>query len=131
MSDYQSVSINLDVPAPTRIEQLVQLGNSNDRHIAETAKAELYTRTIALRDFLAIEEANDAKKAATDASLAKTYEGMGHTVNPTPVRQAPDLTGVQPFASREQMAKAMSHPDYRMDEAYRADVMKRVMVSPF
>ena len=44
-------------------------------------------------------------------------------------RNAPDVSGIQPFRSQAQVVAAMSDPRYDNDPAYRAEIAQRLEIS--
>lgn len=133
MSNHIEVTVQYEegFNTPNRLEQLTAQAKSSQPDIARKAKHELYTRTIAMRDFLALEQQREAQTAAETAQLEKTAAAMGNRMTFTKPQAGPDLSGVQPFGSRNEMADAISNRRYETDEAYRAEVARRTMVSGF
>jgi len=64
------------------------------------------------------------------AGLMATYqENAGYEGRMLSGRNAPDVSGLQPFRSQAQVVAAMSDPRYDNDPAYRADIAARLEIS--
>jgi len=64
------------------------------------------------------------------AGLMATYqENAGYEGRMLSGRNAPDVSGIQPFRSQAQVVAAMSDPRYDNDPAYRAEIAQRLEIS--
>ena len=64
------------------------------------------------------------------AGLMATYqENAGYEGRMLSGRNAPDVSGIQPFRSQAQVVEAMSDPRYDKDPAYRAEIAQRLEIS--
>jgi hypothetical protein len=130
MSDHIIVQVNAPegFNIPNRIDQLAADARSPHPDIAARARKELETRTTAMRDYLDLTEADEAKRAQLAAELeaASTAQGGKLTVQQ---REQINLRGIEPFASMEQAAVFMRDPRYGKDEKFTQAVQNRVMAS--
>ena len=64
------------------------------------------------------------------AGLMATYqESVGYEGRMLSGRNAPDVSGIQPFRSQAEVVAAMSDPRYDADPAYRNDIAQRLEIS--
>ena len=77
-----------------------------------------------------IDSADPAAIQLVVAGLMATYqENVGYEGRMLSGRNAPDVSGIQPFRSQAQVVEAMSDPRYDKDPAYRAEIAERLEIS--
>ena len=77
-----------------------------------------------------VDNADPAAIQLMVAGLMATYqENVGYEGRMLSGRNAPDVSGLQPFRSQAQVVAAMSDPRYDNDPAYRADIAARLEIS--
>ena len=77
-----------------------------------------------------IDSADPAAIQLVVAGLMATYqENVGYEGRMLSGRNAPDVSGIQPFRSQAQVVEAMSDPRYDKDPAYRAEIAQRLEIS--
>ncbi len=77
-----------------------------------------------------VDTADPAAIQLVVAGLMATYqENAGYEGRMLSGRNAPDVSGIQPFRSQAQVVAAMSDPRYDNDPAYRAEIAQRLEIS--
>ena len=77
-----------------------------------------------------VDTADPAAIQLVVAGLMATYqENVGYEGRMLSGRNAPDVSGIQPFRSQAQVVEAMSDPRYDKDPAYRAEIAERLEIS--
>lgn len=101
-------------------------GLENYNKMREWAKANVDAAELAGFDKAILSGDPALAKLAVRGLAAQFAEAAGNDPSLVTGASVPGVPGIKPFASNAQMVEAMSNPKYETDEAYRAEVHRRI-----